>query len=206
MHCFSVARSNPIGDTISCITNMLRDTSIAMSIGPILEAYSSYTGPTTVGGGESDKKSIFIALPTAENSTINFQYSDTLAGVPDNFLSRSSGEALNETFIPKEDYAATLVLYVNGLRHQTKAPDDSWYMKHGNAIILLTDLALACFSHQKIQPFPKELADSISKAPNQWRLVDELKRDPSKSMPGRTRPLRRKISQCLSATASNYHW
>ena len=142
-----------------------------------MEAYSDYTGPTTdiqitIGGGESDKKSIFIALPTAENSTINFQFSDTLAGVPDNFLSRSSGEALNETFIPKEDYAATLVLYVNGLRHQTKAPDDSWYMKHGNAIILLTDLALACFSHQKI--FPKELADSISKAPNQWRLFDEV--------------------------------
>ncbi len=138
----SVARSNPIGDIISCITNMmLRDTAIAISIGPIVEAYSSYTGPTTdiqitVGGGESDEKSIFIALPTAENATINFQYSDTLSAVPDNFLSRSSGEALNETFIPKEDYAATLVLYVNGLRHQTKAPDDSWYMKQHGAIII----------------------------------------------------------------------
>ena len=143
----SVARNNPIGDTISCITNMLRDTAIAMSIGPILEAYTAYTGPTTdiqvtIGGGESDEKSIFIALPTKENATINFQYSDTLSKVPDNFLSRENGEALNDTFIQKEDFAATLLLYVDGIRHQTTPSDDPWYIKqHGYAMELLKDLS-----------------------------------------------------------------
>ena len=169
-----VARNNTLSNTVPSIVSVLRDTSLALTMGPVTEAYSEYTGAVTdiqiPIGSEGEPKNVFLALPTAENAIVDYQYTDSVPNIPDNFLTRTPLEEPTATFIPKEAYAATLLQFVDGIRYQTKAPEDEFgRQQKGYAIIMLTDLALACFSGEKIQAFPKDLADSLSKAPKQFK-------------------------------------
>jgi len=169
-----VARNNTLSNTVPSIVSVLRDTSLALTMGPVTEAYSEYSGAVTdiqiPIGSEGEPKNVFLALPTAENAIVDYQHTDSVPNIPDNFLTRTPLQEPAATFIPKEAYAATLLQYLEGIRYQTKAPEDKFgRQQKGYAIIMLTDLALACFSGEKIQAFPKALADSLSKAPKQFK-------------------------------------
>ena len=165
----SAARRNPIGMTKAVVSSMIRETTLAMHVGSILAEYSLYTGPVTdiqVPVGEADEKTFFLALPTEDGATITFQNPETLLGVPDNFLTRVVGQDLNATCLPADQYAATLTLYVNGIRMQSEHSKEAWYMtQHGFAIIILKALALTCFAKPELQCFPKDLADAIDASP-----------------------------------------
>ncbi len=67
-----VARNNTLSNTVPSIVSVLRDTSLALTMGPVTEAYSEYTGAVTdiqiPIGSEGEPKNVFLALPAAENT------------------------------------------------------------------------------------------------------------------------------------------
>jgi hypothetical protein len=77
-----VARNNTLSNTVPSIVSVLRDTSLALTMGPVTEAYSEYSGAITdiqiPIGSEGEPKNIFLALPTAENAIVNFQHTDSV--------------------------------------------------------------------------------------------------------------------------------
>ena len=134
-------RASTIANVIPTMTNLLRNTTIAMHMGPILETYQTYTATTTdiqVTSGESEQRSFFFELPTREGAIITITHPNP-NGIPDNFLTvHLGGIQPSLTFIAPDQYVATILTYLEMVHHKMIAPTEAWQQKQLAYIVRIT--------------------------------------------------------------------